>query len=33
MTYLTNLLKEAIKWKHEDETEVMRRLLQTYEEW
>jgi hypothetical protein len=33
MTYLTNVLKEAIKWKYEDETEVMRKLLKTYEEW
>lgn len=29
MKYLTTILTEAIKWKHE-ETEVMRRLSQTY---
>jgi hypothetical protein len=32
MKYLTTILTEAIKWKH-GETEVMRRLSQTYEEW
>lgn len=33
MNYLSNALTEAIKWKHADETEVMRRLSRTYEEW
>ena len=33
MKSLTNILLEAIKWKHEDQTSVIKRLLQTYEEW
>ena len=33
MGYLTNILSEAIKWKHQDDTSVMRRLLEAYQEW
>jgi hypothetical protein len=33
MNYLTNVLNEAIKWKYEDETSVMRRILSNYQQW
>ena len=33
MNYLTNILNEAIKWKYEDETAAMKRILKNYEQW
>lgn len=33
MNYMTNILKEAIKWQYEDETSVMKRILSNYEQW
>lgn len=33
MKYLSSILTEAIKWKHEDETALIQHLLSSYQQW
>lgn len=33
MNYMTTILNEAIKWKYEDQTSAMKRILFNYQQW